>query len=289
MRLCAFLLFAACAEAPVSGVDVDPEIGQAPPPTGATLTRSAAVAGHPLLLRSEGHAPASTVYFGRGAPGAVCPPSLGGGCLDITPSVVLGSATADGEGTAELRSALPARWPAGRTTALQAANAGASPVISNALDLVTETVTACGPGEVVVVRNGDAEVVSDDWYATYGAGAAISTFAWSGAHAFETNGNTDLTQDLTPTAVSDLVSASFWTWHDPVGIWAQSIEWAYTDGTGGSLLLTTPFDPGGWQHIDLLPLLDPARVLSLVRVWGFGPTGGGADIMRADAFAFCAR
>lgn len=292
------LLLAACGESldtgAVSGPDSSPvgdpelaDLGQAPPPTGAILTRTAALAGHPLRVRSVGHPTTSIVYFGRGNPGLFCPPALGGSCMDINPPILLGTDPADPLRTGEIQIGLPPAMPAGLTTTLQAANTNAGgfpPIVSTTSLVVTENVTACGLNQVSIVRNGDAEVTSGDWYSIVGGVYAYGA-PNTAARSLETAGNVDLTQDLQPTPVNTLISANFWTWHDPTGSWPQLIEWGYADGTTGSTFHLSGPGVGGWEQIDLLPLLDPSKSLSMIRVWGY--SAGGADIMRADTFAFC--
>jgi hypothetical protein len=298
LPLLPLFVLAACTEAPevgaISGdasleygdLDLLPAEAQLPPPNGGILTNSAAIAGHPLRMRSVGHPATSSVRFFRGQSGSTCSPLLNGGCLDLNNPTQLASDPSDMTRTAEATINVPGGLAAGLSTLIQAANtnAGGFPsVISNTRQLTIETVTECPAGSVSVVRNGDAELNTGDWVGSFTPTNQSNT----GVRAMETNGNLSISQDIIATPVSSLMSARFWTWHDPAEGAIQSIEFRYSDGTAGSTLVFNTTVGNGWEQIDLLPLLDPAKQLSGIVVWGYSGGGPGADLMRADSFKFC--
>lgn len=99
-------------------------------PGGLALSiEGAALPGETLDVRVSGALPFDTVWLGRGTgrqTGAVCPPVLGGGCLDVAQPVVQGTVTADGSGNATVQVQVPTNIPPGAEGWFQAVTSTAS-------------------------------------------------------------------------------------------------------------------------------------------------------------------
>lgn len=291
----AVLLLAACGvEDATSGPSEEAlATDQAAPPSGGILTTSAAIAGRPLRLRSVGHPPTSTVFFARGASGTACPPALGGQCLDLGSPTVLGSAPSDAQSTAELLLNLPATIGVGRSTLAQAANPAGTlgTVISNKVWLRIEGTSPCAAGEVTLIHNASANLpLAGEYTQAYG-GTSLTrvTDPVTASFVLQVTGNQDVTASFQPTPVSALTSASYELWHDPTPGAPHFVEVYYTDGTTTSTSLASAIGGTGWETVDLLPLLDPAKSITKLEIWGYGSGGGGVpDITRFDNLAFCA-
>ena len=118
--------------APCGSLDLDPFV----------LGTSTMVRGGPVTLSVQGAPAGALVYFvgGGGVGSGPCPPILAGECLGLTvPLRVLGSVTADADGSGDVTVDLPVTAPA--TLSLQAvAFGGAAPALSE-----VRTVTVTGP------------------------------------------------------------------------------------------------------------------------------------------------
>ena len=92
-------------------------------------------------------------------------------------------------------------------------------------------------------------------------------------------------QELMPTPVNELASASLWSWHDVVDEPIILIEWTYDDGSIDDYLAVVTLD--GWQQYDLADKLDPTKTLTSLRVWGYTSTKPKPDVTLYDDFEFC--
>ena len=100
-----------------------------PPPNTLNLASTSWVSGAEATLSVDNAEPGATVGFvvsvsGQGS--GPCPAALGGLCLDLRSPVVVGFATADGTGLAEMVLTLPTGRD-GQLIGLQAAQGGANP------------------------------------------------------------------------------------------------------------------------------------------------------------------
>jgi MYXO-CTERM domain-containing protein len=145
----------------------------------------------------------------------------------------------------------------------------------------------CPPGTTNVFGNPDFETGALTPFTTSGTGIVVTTSPHGGIYSAQTTGNYYVQQYASPAPpVAELVSASFWTWHDPGDSGIQSIEWGYTDGTTGSTFKGSA-DLAGWVKIDLLPLLNNGKSLSYVRAWGYSGGLSLPDIVRYDDYEIC--
>jgi hypothetical protein len=64
------------------------------------------------------------------------------------------------------------------------------------------------------------------------------------------------------------------------------VEWGYTDGSTGSVVLFSG-QLAGWNQINLLPSMTSGKTLNRIQLWGYSGGGGYADITRLDDFLFC--
>lgn len=177
------LVLAAC--------DAPPDLSEpgaravAPPPSGGLLLEAPGFApGATVDLEVFGADPGDRVFFGastRGDGGGPCPPTLGGGCLDLEAPILLGQRTADASGAAVLTVTTPPSLP---DVWLQAATPGAAtPRISNVFTPgggppAPLTVGELLPGDLViseVMQNPDAVLDGvGEWFEVYvAAGAAV--------------------------------------------------------------------------------------------------------------------
>lgn len=126
------LFLAAC-----DGVDTRPAATEAsalpaPPPGAGGLTLEidgAALPGALLNVRITGAQPGERVFFARGTGedvGALCPPILGGGCVDLRSPSLVDSELADGSGEARLALRVPPSIPAGAVGWFQAVSPSAT-------------------------------------------------------------------------------------------------------------------------------------------------------------------
>ncbi len=147
---------------------------------------------------------------------------------------------------------------------------------------------SCTSGGVDLLINSGFEDGVFAPFTSSGAATTVTTDSYDGVWAAITEGNYYVQQYLaTPEPVLNLVSASFWTWHEPKDSPLQSIEWGYSDGSTDSTLRFSG-DLAGWVQVDLLPEMDPTRDLSYIRVWGYSGGGAYPDITLYDQFEFCA-
>ena len=75
-------------------------------------------------------------------------------------------------------------------------------------------------------------------------------------------------------------------WHDGTDSPAMSVEWGYSDATTDSTFYSSA-SLSGWVQIDLLSMMNPAKSLNRIRVWGYAGGGAQPDITRYDSFEFC--
>ena len=117
--------------------------------------------------------------------------------------------------------------------------------------------------------------------------ASITTDSWEGTYAALIDGNNYIKQYFdVPVPVSELVSATFYTWHDTTDSPAMSTEWGYSDlSTGSGFYGSGELD--GWQQHDMLADLDPSKELDYILIWGYSGGGALADITLVDAVSFC--
>ncbi|MCA9662279.1 MAG: hypothetical protein KC486_28325, partial [Myxococcales bacterium] len=143
----------------------------------------------------------------------------------------------------------------------------------------------CPGGTESVLVNYDFETGSVMPWTSNGA-PVISDMAHGGQWAAQTTGNIHVHQDFAPTPVSDLSSATFWTWHDAADSPAMSVQWGYSDNTTGSTFFgANQLD--GWQEHNILGNLAANKSLAWIRVWGYSGGKGLPDVARYDDFAFC--
>lgn len=106
--------------------------GALPPPLALTQPGDLYV-GQAIPFRVSGATPGATVYLAAGrqqGPGP-CPGAIGV-CMDIRAPYLIGSATANGQGQAQISATLPHTLPDGLSLVFQAAQAGAaSPVLAD--------------------------------------------------------------------------------------------------------------------------------------------------------------
>jgi cysteine-rich repeat protein len=144
----------------------------------------------------------------------------------------------------------------------------------------------CPDGGTSVLVNPDFEDGTTTGWSSSGT-LSMTTMSHDGSWAASTTGNYYCRQDLaTPTPVTDLIKATFWTWHDGKDSPAQSIEWGYSDGTTDSSFLGAA-DLAGWVQVDLLPEMTAGKALSYIQVWGYSGGGGLVDVTLYDTFEFC--
>ncbi len=150
--------------------------------------------------------------------------------------------------------------------------------------LYTDDVCQNG-GQSILVNPGFEDGTTTGWSSN--GTLTMTSNSQSGNWAVSTTGNYYVRQDLaTPSPVSSLNSASFWTWHDGSDSPAMSIEWGYSDGSTDSHFLGAS-DLSGWVYVDLLPKMDFNRSLSYITTWGYAGGGSLTDLTRYDTFEFC--
>jgi hypothetical protein len=148
----------------------------------------------------------------------------------------------------------------------------------------TTSASSCATGTSIFVNPGFESGSLSPWVTS---GATISAAAaQSGTYAAQTNGNFFLEQTISPVPVSQLESASFWTWHNANDLPSLLVEWQYSDATKGSMTLTNA-QLDGWKQIDLLAKLDPNKSLTKLKLWGYAGGGSYLDLARFDSVAFC--
>lgn len=252
---------------------------QLAPPTGPQLASSAAVRGQPARLQSIGHPAGSTVRFARGGSGLFCPPQLGGSCLDLNNPVIMGADISDGMRTATIDFNVP-NAPAGASTMMQAANGGAPGSVSTAITAVVESNSNCPAGSINLLRDSDFEAaIPNAYYGNFGS-VGTSTQSFTGALSAEVIGNIGVCWDIPDTAVSDIFTAAYWTWHSTTGA-VQAVEWTYSDGSNDSFFTSNASMT--WENFETLGSMDPSKELASICFYGW--TGG---TTRFDAMSVCA-
>lgn len=126
-------LLAACgAESPVEG-DAAPlaaALAAVPGTNGMTLTADGAgTPGNTVTFTITGAAPGERVYLALGTAeqvGALCPPVLGGGCVDLENARLIRTVDADGSGVATLTTTAPSLIVPGGSSVFQAVSASAT-------------------------------------------------------------------------------------------------------------------------------------------------------------------
>lgn len=127
----ASLLFGCGVDAPPAA-PTDGVTGLAPPPGTYGLTLDAdgtATPGSTITLAVAGALPGEPVFFALGRaeqPGALCPPVLGGGCVDLSNPTLVGRETADPSGRATLSLTVPGSVPPGGARRFQAVSPSAT-------------------------------------------------------------------------------------------------------------------------------------------------------------------
>jgi hypothetical protein len=121
-------------------------------------------------------------------------------------------------------------------------------------------------------------------WTTNGPWMVSTVAAHDGTYGAQDVGNFNISQTFPPIPVPQLTSASFWTYHNVTDNPAMSVNWTYSDNTTGMTFLGTN-QLAGWVQVDILPLLNPAKSLSQITVWGF--SGGGTQLTKVDTFLFC--
>ena len=148
--------------------------------------------------------------------------------------------------------------------------------------------TPCNQGGFSILSDPGFEsgVFGPDWYSDDPT-TTVSAFAYDGAFAAETNGNHYVRQFLSsPVSAAGLLQATFWTWHDGSDAPAMAIYTNYTDGTFDSnCCFSGQLD--GWVQFDVLPMINPNKLLENIQVWGYAGGGGAPDVTRFDLFEFC--
>jgi cysteine-rich repeat protein len=143
-RLIALSLLAACSVESSTSLDALP--GDQLPPTFSLLLSgggSSLVIGEPLALVVEGATPSSRIHIVRGGPGGpLCPPVLGGSCVDLVNPTVMTILTADAAGVATLNANVPSTLPVGLDVVFHAVELGATPALVSSP--LFGTTTTCG-------------------------------------------------------------------------------------------------------------------------------------------------
>ncbi|HMV69716.1 MAG TPA: putative metal-binding motif-containing protein, partial [Myxococcota bacterium] len=142
-RLLPWLVLYGCTAAPArpdldDGVDeaLTPRAAQPPPPHGFSLRLSNLVAGGVARFTITGAPPSTAIELraslGGGLGDGPCPPTMGGLCLDILPTIkrLAFSPVTDAAGAATFDVHVPSRRE-GQYIALQAAVRGPTPLLSN--------------------------------------------------------------------------------------------------------------------------------------------------------------
>jgi len=112
-----------------------------PPPLAEVMDLESTLwsAGDVATLTATGAIPGAKVFFVSGTGlGATCPAKLGGDCLDITGPSLVGSAFADGTGTAALDIVVDGSLSSGDERHLQALVVAGAPYASNVSSVVVD-------------------------------------------------------------------------------------------------------------------------------------------------------
>jgi hypothetical protein len=259
-----------------------------PPPLGyfGTLRSSAIRPGEQAIMSVGDDFANSTANILRGQAGSSCPAPLGGGCIDLNNASLIASVTTDASGRSSTSINVPAQVALGRDVALQAVTRNAGTwYATEAINARTEGTNGTCQGRGNLIRNSDMDMPANGTWETSG-GLAPTANGHADADGLEVTGNNYVQQRVPYVQVSQLVGATFWTWHDPADSPAMSIEWTYDDGTAGSTFLFGN-QLAGWVQVDLLALLDPNKRLDYVRAWGYSGGGPTADITGFDDWEFC--
>jgi hypothetical protein len=109
----------------------------------------------------------------------------------------------------------------------------------------------------------------DPWYHD-GFWSVSTTTPHAGTYCAYDIGNHWLRQDVTPTAVSDIISATVWCKQPEAAI--AAIDFFYTNGTYSEDLI---WPTANWQQFDVTGFMTPGLIVDGFRVWGY--SGGGPD------------
>lgn len=136
IRIFSTLLLIGCAE------ELNELSDGALPPPGNTpaLVASELNPGAPARLSWGGLPPGARATFAaspRGLGAGPCPPVLGGACLEILNPIIVGNATANADGYAELRLNLPVNMRPGTYTFQGVATAPGIALLSNTFERAT--------------------------------------------------------------------------------------------------------------------------------------------------------
>lgn len=265
----------------ISGPQSEADFAALPPPA-AGLRVSEVVPGAPLRATVVGGAPGDRAALFGGAPGRTCfGPGL---CVDIANASPLRAGGVPRVGAYTATLPVPAGLPVGVSKRFQGGIDHAGARVFTPSQDVTFTAPSVCRGASDFQNPGFEDTFGPPW--TSDIAPARSRQAAEGVASIELLGNHYLQQDVPYVRVSDLTMARLGSWHDAADAPAMAVEWTYSDGTTGILVLSGPA-LAGWQAHDLMPSLDVTKELASVRVWGYSGGGAAADITRFDAFAFC--
>ena len=285
-------LLVGCAEDPsvrveqdglvtISGPQSEADFAASPPPASG-LRVSEVVPGAPLRVTIVGGAPGDRAALFGGAPGRTCfGPGL---CVDIANASALRVGVFPRVGAYNATVPVPAGMPVGVSKRFQGGIDRAGLQAFTPSQDVTFSAPSVCPGASDFQNPGFEDTFGPPWMSD--TAPTRSRQAAEGAVAMELNGNHYLQQDVPYVPVSALRTARLGSWHDAADAPAMAIEWTYSDGTTGLIVLSGPA-LAGWQAHDLLPSLDVTKELASLRVWGYSGGGAAPDITRFDGFAFC--
>lgn len=265
----------------ISGPQSEADFAALPPPA-VGLRVSEVVPGAPLRATVVGGAPGDRAALFGGAPGRTCfGPGL---CVDIANASALRVGVFPRTGAYNATVPVPAAMPVGVSKRFQGGVDHAGTQVFTPSQDVTFAAPSVCRGASDFQNPGFEDTFGPPW--TSDIAPVRSRQAVEGAASVELNGNHYLQQDVPHVRVSDLTMARLGSWHDAADAPAMAVEWTYSDGTTGMLVLSGPA-LAGWQVHDLMPSLDVTKELASMRVWGYSGGGAAADITRFDGFAFC--
>jgi hypothetical protein len=103
-----------------------------------------------------------------------------------------------------------------------------------------------------------------------GAWTISTTTPYSGTYCVYDVGNHWLRQDITLTSGVDIILAKLWCKQPEEAI--AAVDFFYTDGSYDEELI---WPTANWVEYDVTWIIDPAKFVEAIRVWGY--SGGGSD------------